>query len=251
MYWGSCAFKTKPLIGSKLKSDLSNSKCNYKAVNGAVCTIECLVRTTQALQHNSDVPVRQADWHDQHWLTQLNAQSPWLDHLTQDVFPAGTMRARFGLEFFKPLQALVAGRMGAAMNLLACLFTANKFVQCDQGRVGWNGLPLAHDALRVNNFTGQHGATVHGKLQNMHQLFAAVHFHVGARRHKEGAALSLLRRSVIEQAPERTNGAISFDGAVVDINNAGIGGRSPFAIRHWQYVASKAPSKRFQQQCQF
>ena len=47
-------------------------------------------RTTQALQHNSDVPVRQADWHDQHWLTQLNAQSPWLDHLTQDVFPAGT-----------------------------------------------------------------------------------------------------------------------------------------------------------------
>jgi hypothetical protein len=47
-------------------------------------------RTTQTLQHNSDVPVRQADWHDQHWLTQLNAQSPWLDHLTQDVFPAGT-----------------------------------------------------------------------------------------------------------------------------------------------------------------
>jgi len=46
--------------------------------------------TTQTLQHNSDVPVRQADWHDQHWLTQLNAQSPWLDHLTQDIFPAGT-----------------------------------------------------------------------------------------------------------------------------------------------------------------
>ena len=113
------------------------------------------------------------------------------------------------------------------MNLLACLFTANKFVQCDQGRVGWNGLPLAHDALRVNNFTGQHGATVHGKLQNMHQFFAAVHFHVSARRHKESAALSLLRRSVIEQAPERTNRAISFDGAVVDINNAGIGASHP------------------------
>ena len=117
--------------------------------------------------------------------------------------------------------------MGTAMNLLACLFIANKFVQCDQGRVGWNGLPLAHDALRVNNFTGQHGATVHGKLQNMHQLFAAVHFHVSARRHKESAALSLLRRSVIEQAPEGTNGAISFDGAVVDINNTGIGGGHP------------------------
>ena len=117
--------------------------------------------------------------------------------------------------------------MGTAMNLRACLFIANKFVQCDQGRVGWNGLPLAHDALRVNNFTGQHGATVHGKLQNMHQLFAAVHFHVSARRHKVGAALGFLRRSVIEQAPERTNGAISFDGAVVDINNAGIGGGHP------------------------
>ena len=113
------------------------------------------------------------------------------------------------------------------MNLLACLFTANKFVQCDQGRVGRNSLPLAHDALRVHNFASEHGATVHGKLQNMHQLFAAVHFHVSARRHKESAALSLLRRSVIEQAPERTNGAISFDGAVVDINNAGIGGGHP------------------------
>ena len=113
------------------------------------------------------------------------------------------------------------------MNLLACLFIANKFVQCDQGRVGWNGLPLAHDALRVNNFTGQHGATVHGKLQNMNQLFAAVHFHVSARRHKESAALSLLRCSVIEQAPERTNWAISFDGAVVDINNTGIGASHP------------------------
>ena len=127
--------------------------------------------------------------------------------------------------------------MGAAMNLLACLFAANKFVQCDQGRVGWNGLPLAHDALRVNNFTGQHGATVHGKLQNVNQLFAAVHFHVSARRHKVGAALGFLGRSVIEQAPERTNGAISFDGAVVDINNAGIGGGHPlpFGMRSvWQ-----------------
>jgi hypothetical protein len=68
---------------------------------------------------------------------------------------------------------------------------------------------------------------VHGKLQNMHQLFAAIHFHVSARRHKEGAALSLLRRSVIEQTPERTNRAISLNGAVVDINNAGIGGGHP------------------------
>ena len=117
--------------------------------------------------------------------------------------------------------------MGAAMNLIACLFAADKFKKRNQGGVGGNGLPLAHDALRVNNFAREHGPAVHGKLQNMHQLFAAVHFHVGARRHKIGAALSLLRRSVIEQAPERTNGAISFDGTVVDINNAGIGGSHP------------------------
>jgi hypothetical protein len=129
------------------------------------------------------------------------------------------------------------------MNQLACLFAANKFVQCDQGRVGWNGLPLAHDALRVNNFTGQHGATVHGKLQNMHQLFAAIHFHVGACRHKVGAALSFLGRSVIEQAPERANGAISFDGAIVDINNAGIGGSHPLP-----FSVSRLRSQKHQKQ---
>ena len=129
------------------------------------------------------------------------------------------------------------------MNLLACLFAANKFEECDQGRVGWNGLPLAHDALRVNNFTGQHGATVHGKLQNMHQLFAAVHFHVGACRHKEGAALSLLRRSVIKQSPERTNGAISFDGAVVDINNARIGSGNPLPFGTGSMWQAKCQAK--------
>ena len=113
--------------------------------------------------------------------------------------------------------------MGAAMKLLGGLFAANKFEKRDQGRVGGNGLPLAHHALRVNNFASEHGATVHGKLQDMNHFFAAVHFHVCARRHKESTALSFLRRSVIEQTPERSNGSISLDGSVVDINNAGIG----------------------------
>ncbi len=129
------------------------------------------------------------------------------------------------------------------MNLIGCLFAANKFEECDQGRVGWNSLPLAHDALRVNNFTGQHGATVHGKLQNMHQLFAAVHFHVGACRHKEGAALSLLRRSVIKQSPERTSGAISFDGAVVDINNARICSGNPLPFGTGSMWQAKCQAK--------
>ena len=138
--------------------------------------------------------------------------------------------------------------MGKAMNLLACLFAADKFKKRNQGGVGRNSLPLAQDTLRVNNFASEHGATVHGKLQNMHQLFAAVHFHVSARRHKEGAALSLLRRSVIEQAPERTNGAISFDGAVVDINNAGIGGGHPlpFGMRSDGHPKSQNGSNKDQ-----
>ncbi len=110
------------------------------------------------------------------------------------------------------------------MNFLKRLFAANKFVQSHQGRVGRNGLPLAHDTLRVDNFTGEHGAAVHGKLQNVNHFFAAIHLHVRARRHKEGTSLCLLGCSVIEQTPERSDGAIAFNGAIIDINNAGIGG---------------------------
>ena len=123
--------------------------------------------------------------------------------------------------------------MGAAMNLLARLFAANKFEKTDQGCVWGNGLPFAHDTLRVDNFTRQHGATVHGKLQDVHHFFAAIHFHVSSRRHKVSASLRLLWRSVIEQAPERSDGAVSFDGAIVDINNARIGGGHflPFGVR--------------------
>ena len=122
--------------------------------------------------------------------------------------------------------------MGAAMNLEAALFTANKFEKCDQGRVRGNGLPFAHDTLRIDNFTREHGAAVHGELQNVHHLFAAIHFHVRACGNVVSAALRLLWRSVIKQAPKRSDGAISFDGAVVDINNAGIGGGHflPFSV---------------------
>jgi hypothetical protein len=55
--------------------------------------------TTQDIAHMDDVPVRHADWHDQHWLTQLNAQSPWLDHLTQEVFPTGVSIQNFAWNF--------------------------------------------------------------------------------------------------------------------------------------------------------
>ena len=138
--------------------------------------------------------------------------------------------------------------MGATVNLSACLFTADKFKKRNQRGVGGNGLPLAQHALRVNNFAGEHGATVHGKLQNMHQFFAAIHFHVCAGRNIVGAALSFLRRSVIKQAPERTNGATSFDGTVVDINNAGIGGGHPlpFGMRSVWHPKNQGRSNQYQ-----
>ena len=36
---------------------------------------------------------------DQFVLTQLDAQSPWLDHLTQDVFPSGVSVQNFAWNF--------------------------------------------------------------------------------------------------------------------------------------------------------
>ena len=124
------------------------------------------------------------------------------------------------------------------MNLFAQLFTAHKFEKTDQGCVRGNGLPFAHHTLRVDNFTREHGAAVHGKLQNVHHLFAAIHFHVRACGNVVSAALRLLWRSVIEQAPKRSNGALSFDCAVIDINNSGVGGSHflPFRLRsQWDH----------------
>ena len=109
------------------------------------------------------------------------------------------------------------------MNNLKRLFAANKLVKSHQWCVGGNGLPLSHHALRVDNFTREHGATVHGKLQDMDHFFAAIHLHVRARGHKECTPLRSLRCSVIEQTPKRPNRAVAFDAAVIDINNAGIG----------------------------
>ncbi len=55
--------------------------------------------TTAPIQPSSDLPVRHPDWHEQNWLTQLDAQSPWLDHLTQDIFPTGVSVKDFAWNF--------------------------------------------------------------------------------------------------------------------------------------------------------
>lgn len=99
---------------------------------------------------------------------------------------------------------------------------ANVIEQGHQRRVGRYGLPFAHDTLRVNDFATQHGSAVHGKLQDVNHLFAAIHFHVGACGHKISAALRLLGRSVIEQTPERANIARLLDVGVVNVNRARI-----------------------------
>jgi hypothetical protein len=46
--------------------------------------------TIETISDTEALPVRNIQQNDQQWLTQLNAQSPWLDHLTHDVFPADT-----------------------------------------------------------------------------------------------------------------------------------------------------------------
>ncbi len=46
-----------------------------------------------AINLNDPLPLRQASWNDQQWLTQLNAQSPWLDHLTHSVLPTRETQA--------------------------------------------------------------------------------------------------------------------------------------------------------------
>ena len=123
--------------------------------------------------------------------------------------------------------------MGATMSQDVLLFTANVFEQIDQRRVGRNALPFTHDALRINDFTRQHGATVHRELQHVHHFFAAVHFHVRACGHVKRATLRSLRRVVIEQAPERSDGACAFDGGIVHVNDARVGGGDllPFGMR--------------------
>ena len=55
--------------------------------------------TTNLIQDIHDLPVRHADWRDQKWLAQLDAQSPWLDHLTNAIFPPGLTTQDFAWNF--------------------------------------------------------------------------------------------------------------------------------------------------------
>lgn len=119
------------------------------------------------------------------------------------------------------------------MKQIQTLFATHKFVHIDQGCIGRDALPFAHDTLRVDDFASQHGACVHRKLQNMNGFFAAIHFHVSARRNIKSTALRFLGASVVEQTPEGPDGACAFDGGIVHVNDARVGGGDllPFGMR--------------------
>ena len=123
--------------------------------------------------------------------------------------------------------------MGATMKAMQHLFTANEAEQIDQGCVWGNGLPFTHHTLRVDDFAGEHRATVHRELQNVHHLFAAVHFHVRARRNIKSTSLRFLGTPVVEQTPEGPDGASALDGGIVHVNDARVGGGNflPFGMR--------------------
>jgi hypothetical protein len=56
--------------------------------------------TLEKIAETDALPVRNAQQNDQQWLTQLNAQSPWLDHLTHDVFPLETSGQAINVQNF-------------------------------------------------------------------------------------------------------------------------------------------------------
>lgn len=56
--------------------------------------------TVDLIQSHAALPVKKASWNDQQWLTQLNAQSPWLDHLTHNVFPSHSAGQKVEIENF-------------------------------------------------------------------------------------------------------------------------------------------------------
>jgi hypothetical protein len=56
--------------------------------------------TFEKIVETDALPVRNSQQNDQQWLTQLNAESPWLDHLTHDVFPLETTGQEINIQNF-------------------------------------------------------------------------------------------------------------------------------------------------------
>ena len=98
----------------------------------------------------------------------------------------------------------------------------DQFVKFFQGCVGRNRLPIAHDALRVNDFAGQHGGTVHRERQDVHRFLAAINFHVRAGGLVGHTSGSFLGQFVIQNAPKASDVARFFNRIHIQVVSAGV-----------------------------
>ena len=117
--------------------------------------------------------------------------------------------------------------MRLVVSLKVALFKlarANHSVKFFQGCIWRNGLPIAHDALRVNDFTSQHGPSVHGERQNVHRFLAAINFHVRACRLIVHASGCFLRQPVIQNTPKTSDVARFFNRIQIQVVSAGFNG---------------------------
>ena len=91
------------------------------------------------------------------WLAAAKPQGEWLDHLTDQVFPAGTpvqdMAWAFRPNYWHWLQA-------GWVQPLSVL--ADAVPDPAHGRLGWNQLPLLQNAFAFDHCATQHGAGKHG-----------------------------------------------------------------------------------------
>ena len=104
------------------------------------------------------------------------------------------------------------------------LARANHSVKFFQGCIWRNGLPIAHDALSVNDFTSQHGPRVHGERQNVYRFLAAINFHVRASRLVVHASGGFLRQPVIQNTPKTSDVARFFNRIQIQVVSAGFNG---------------------------
>ena len=128
--------------------------------------------------------------------------------------------------FQAQLLALATSRLGEAMSLktLLKLARANHLVKFFQWRVWRNGLPIAHDALGVNDLACQHGRCVHRERQNVHSFLAAINFHVCACGLVVHASGGFLGQPVIQNTPKTSDVARFFNPVQIQVVSAGVNG---------------------------
>ena len=106
------------------------------------------------------------------------------------------------------------------LKLAGQLARAHHSVKFFQRGVWRNRLPIAHDALRVNDFSCQHGPCVHRKRQDVHGFLTAINFHVRACRLVVHASRGFLRQPVIQNTPKTSDVARFFNRVHVQVVRA-------------------------------